>query len=88
MCPLKFKAGVRQNHESIAFMHKIVLDAHMLGEKEGGNETYVPGLLAGFSTIPQNERSEIFALRSSIYQPSSVENIFTWQPIKLSLIHI
>lgn len=27
---------------------RIILDAHMIGEREGGNETYVTGLLEGF----------------------------------------
>jgi len=30
---------------------KVVLDAHMLGKQEGGNETYVAGLLAGLRDL-------------------------------------
>lgn len=35
---------------------RIAVDAHMLGEQEGGNETYVAGLLQGFTraTLPED----------------------------------
>jgi glycosyltransferase involved in cell wall biosynthesis len=36
----------------------ILIDAHMLGEQEGGNETYIAGLLQGFAstTLPEDTR--------------------------------
>jgi len=48
-------------------MH-IVIDAHMLGEQEGGNETYIWGLLEGLeSTL--SPQTKITALYNSRYNP-------------------
>ena len=47
----------------------ILIDAHMLGEREGGNETYIAGLLHGFSMM---KASEITPVYNSHYQPSNV----------------
>jgi glycosyltransferase involved in cell wall biosynthesis len=32
-------------------MMRVLIDAHMLGEREGGNETYLAGLLQGFAAL-------------------------------------
>ena len=47
-------------------MH-IVVDAHMLGEQEGGNETYIAGLLEGFESALPSDHTQITALHSPSY---------------------
>ena len=46
-----------------------VIDAHMLGEQEGGNETYIAGLLQGFERIELTDDVRITALFSSRQVP-------------------
>lgn len=41
---------------------RVLLDAHMLGAQEGGNETYIQGLLSGFEEIASGECLNILAL--------------------------
>jgi glycosyltransferase involved in cell wall biosynthesis len=41
---------------------KVIVDAHMLGESEGGNETYVAGLLEGLDRLSSREGLSITAL--------------------------
>ncbi len=48
---------------------KTVLDAHMLGEHEGGNETYVAGLLQGFASTPLCNEVAITPVYNTVYQP-------------------
>lgn len=47
---------------------RILLDAHMLGAQEGGNETYIAGLLQGFEDLAAHN-AQITALYSPHYQP-------------------
>jgi len=50
-------------------MH-IVIDAHMLGEQEGGNETYMAGLLEGLElTLSPISQTKITALYNPRYKP-------------------
>jgi glycosyltransferase involved in cell wall biosynthesis len=49
-------------------MTKVLIDAHMLGQQEGGNETYVAGLLKGLCSLPSNEFT-ITAIYSPTYYP-------------------
>jgi glycosyltransferase involved in cell wall biosynthesis len=54
---------------------KIVVDAHMLGEQEGGNETYIAGLLQGFASIFPREGMSITAVYSPDYVGSQVREL-------------
>ncbi len=47
---------------------RVLLDAHMLGQREGGNETYVAGLLDGFAELGPTA-AQITALYSPGYTP-------------------
>ena len=51
-------------------MH-IVIDAHMLGEQEGGNESYIAGLLAGFEAASLPNHVRITALHNARFTPTS-----------------
>lgn len=46
-----------------------LLDAHMLGEQEGGNETYVAGLIDGFSRLGLSELHQLTVLHGPRYRP-------------------
>ncbi|MCE7980658.1 MAG: glycosyltransferase family 1 protein [Caldilinea sp. CFX5] len=46
---------------------KIIIDAHMLGQQEGGNETYIAGLLQGFEEILPQPATAITALYNPRY---------------------
>lgn len=48
---------------------RIVLDAHMLGAQEGGNETYVAGLIQGFAAADLPTDTRIVALHDPAYTP-------------------
>lgn len=48
---------------------KVLLDAHILGEREGGNETYIAGLIEGFSQLQFNKSLQVTVLHSPHYQP-------------------
>lgn len=50
---------------------KVVVDAHMLGHSEGGNETYVAGLLEGFSQLGRIGASVVTALVRPSFHPAS-----------------
>jgi len=47
-------------------MH-ILIDAHMLGEREGGNETYIAGLLQGFERVSLPESVCVTVLHRESY---------------------
>jgi glycosyltransferase involved in cell wall biosynthesis len=47
---------------------KIAIDAHMLGDQEGGNETYVTGILKGFEQLSLGKQAEITALYNPNYK--------------------
>lgn len=47
-------------------MH-VLLDAHMLGGREGGNETYVAGLISGLKPAADRERATISVLYNAAY---------------------
>lgn len=47
---------------------RVLLDAHMLGQREGGNETYIAGLLQGFAAL-DTDAPRVTALYSPGYTP-------------------
>lgn len=49
----------------------ILIDAHMIGKQEGGNETYIAGLLHGFSKM---QLSGILPIYNSHYRPKESAN--------------
>ncbi len=49
---------------------RVLIDAHMLGEQEGGNETYVAGLIEGFGHLDLPERYILTLLHGPHYQPT------------------
>ena len=46
-------------------MKRIGIDAHMLGDSSGGNETFYSGLLSHMQ-IPENIEIYLFIIRSNI----------------------
>lgn len=50
-------------------MH-VLLDAHMLGEQEGGNETYIAGLLSGLHCVSSPQTETISVLYTAAYYAS------------------
>jgi glycosyltransferase involved in cell wall biosynthesis len=48
---------------------RVLIDAHMLGDQEGGNETYIAGLLQGFESLGQLSDAKIIALYNQHYKP-------------------
>ena len=48
---------------------RALIDAHMLGGREGGNETYVAGLLTGFERIGDRVAFEVTALVRPGFKP-------------------
>lgn len=54
---------------------KVLLDAHMLGDQEGGNETYVAGLIAGFEALGPDAGVAVTALYSADYRPTGTAHV-------------
>lgn len=46
----------------------VLLDAHMLGEREGGNESYIAGLIYGFTQLQLTETFKITVLHNQSYR--------------------
>jgi glycosyltransferase involved in cell wall biosynthesis len=60
---------------------RIVIDAHMLGEQEGGNETYIAGLLQGLQAIHPHH-AEITALyQQNGYRPPAGEPFIRYRSL-------
>ncbi|CAN5460989.1 glycosyltransferase family 1 protein [soil metagenome] len=59
---------------------KVLIDAHMLGEQEGGNETYIAGLLQGFEQISTEGLQLAASYNASYPIPFLSDRI---QPVKL-----
>jgi glycosyltransferase involved in cell wall biosynthesis len=54
---------------------RVLIDAHMLGEQEGGNETYIAGLLQGFEQLGTVPDLQISACFGSHYAPPAYSHI-------------
>lgn len=62
---------------------KVLLDAHILGEREGGNETYIAGLIEGFSQLQFDDPLQVTILHQSYYQPNFAFNKhLQYQPLR------
>lgn len=53
---------------------RVLFDAHMLGEQEGGNETYAAGLVSGFSNLETSPSFQFTTLYGPHYHPNSNGN--------------
>lgn len=56
---------------------KVLIDAHMLGEQEGGNETYIAGLLAGFEALGASADVAVTALLSPTFPAPGTRHVGT-----------
>lgn len=67
---------------------RIAIDAHMVGERETGNETYILNLLRGLASVPSEDRYQVLTprpdeLRAMLTLPERFELVRIWpsQPL-------
>ncbi len=65
-------------------MKKILIDAHMIGENESGNETYIINLIKGFNKIDTNNTLFYISCTNIDYLSDIIENNDKFVPIKVS----
>ncbi|NNJ11447.1 glycosyltransferase family 4 protein [Chloroflexales bacterium ZM16-3] len=63
---------------------RVVLDAHMLGAQEGGNETYVAGLIQGLTAITMPTDTTVTALHDPAYCPHASPTSVRYIPMSRS----
>ena len=62
---------------------KVAIDAHMVGERETGNETYAVNLLRGLAELPGNDRFAVLTphperLRAIVPLPQRFQEVRVW----------
>ncbi|HVS05249.1 MAG TPA: glycosyltransferase family 1 protein [Candidatus Dormibacteraeota bacterium] len=62
---------------------RIAVDAHMVGERETGNETYILNLLRGLASLPSEDRYQVLTprpdeLRAMLTLPERFELVRIW----------